>query len=227
MPCKYAGIGCNKKLPYKDIQQHENDDAFHLHLAIETANEQQKEIKAVRDELDGIRNALALKEQKDNIMAGPCLFKMTDFNQHITSKQKWYSPPFYTHPGGYKMCIRVDANGCGEGAGTHISVYTYLMQGKNDDNLPWPFVGEVTITLLNQLTDGNHYIRTISFQPDSNTSRRVVDGEKAPSGYGFPRFILHDHLHYNAVMSCEYLKDDCLYLQVKSEPKKPWLTCTI
>ena len=227
VPCKYAGIGCDKKLPQKDIKQHEIDDAFHLHLAIETVTEQQRVIKAVKDELDGIRNALALKEQKDNIMAGPCVFKMPGFSRLKYSKQTWYSPPFYTHPGGYKMCIRVDANGFGPVTGTRVSVYAYLMQGKNDDNLPWPFTGEVTITLLNQLEDENHYKRTTIFQPFGNASRRVVDGERAPNGYGFPKFFLHDHLHYNAEMSSQYLKGDCLYFQVKSEPKKPWLMCTI
>ena len=34
----------------------------------------------------------------------------------------WNSPPFYTHPHGYKLCIEVDANGCSEGEGTHISI---------------------------------------------------------------------------------------------------------
>ena len=58
--------------------------------------------------------------------------------------------------------MRVDANGNDEGKNTHVSVFGYLMKGKNDDNLPWPFTGEVTITLLNQLTDENHntYIST-------------------------------------------------------------------
>ena len=41
VPCKYAGIGCEKELPRKDLEQHEKDDSFHLHLAIETINEQQ------------------------------------------------------------------------------------------------------------------------------------------------------------------------------------------
>ena len=43
--------------------------------------------------------------------------------QHITSEQEWYSPPFDTHPGGYKMCIKVYANGRGDGADTRVSVY--------------------------------------------------------------------------------------------------------
>ena len=40
------------------------------------------------------------------------------------------SPHFCTHPGGYKMCVRVDANGFGSATGTYVSVYAYLMKGK-------------------------------------------------------------------------------------------------
>ena len=78
----------------------------------------------------------------------------------------WASPPFYTSPGGYKMCIKVHADGSGDAADTHVSVYVYLMRGKNDDNLPWPFTGEVTVTLLNQLEDENHCTPTISYSQD-------------------------------------------------------------
>ena len=228
VPCKYAGIGCDKKLPHKDIKQHENDDAFHLHLAIETVTEQQRAITAIKDELDGIRNALALKEQKDNIMAGPCVFKMPGFSRLKYSKQTWYSPPFYTYPGGYKMCIRVDANGFGPATGTGVSVYAYLMKGKNDDNLPWPFTGEVTITLLNQLEDENHYTRTISFPQYNVASMRVVDDDRG-SAIGHSKFISKDKLDYDAENFCQYLKDDCLYIRIEveaAEPVKPWLTCT-
>ena len=221
MSCKYVGIGCTKKLPHKGVQQHENDDASHLHLARETVIEQQKEIEAVRDELDGIKYTLTLKQQDDNIMAGPCVLKMTNFNQHVTSKQKWYSPPFYTQAGGYKMCIKVYASGRGDGADTHVSVFVSLMKGRNDDNLPWPFTGKVTITLLNQLEDENHHSGTMSFPPDSDVSGRVVDREIASTGYGHPKFISHAQLSYDAAKNCQYLKDDCLYLHFKVQAAKP------
>ena len=123
VPCKYAGIGCKEKLPRKDLEHHENDDSFHLHLAMETVIEQQ------------------VKEK-------PCIFKMPEFKQH---KSSWYSPPFYTRPGGYKMCVSVNANGNGDAADTHVSVFAYLMKGRNDDTLPWPFPEKVTFTRLNQL----------------------------------------------------------------------------
>ena len=80
---------------------------------------------------------------------------MPQHHQHKSSKQQWCSPPFYTSPEGYKICLGVDANGYDKGAGTHVSLYAYLMKGRNDDNLPWPFTEKITIKLLNQLADEN------------------------------------------------------------------------
>ena len=111
--------------------------------------------------------------------------------------------------------------------GTHVSVYEY-MKGRNDDNLPWPFTGEVTITLLNQLADKNHYKATIIFPQDSESSRRVVYGELALRGYGQPKFIPHTQL--DGQWNCQYLKDDCLYFRIEVtplKPVKPWLACTV
>ena len=33
------------------------------------------------------------------------------------------------------MCIRVDANGCGDGTGTHVSVFVCLMRGEYERKL--------------------------------------------------------------------------------------------
>ena len=187
-------------------------------------DEQQKEMKAVKEEQNII---------SDTVMAGqsgPCAFKMPGYTLHKSLKQEWYGPPFYSHPGGYKMRIRVDANGCLDGKGTHVSVFAHLMRGRNDDILEWPFTGKVTFTLLNQLADKHHYTATTaSFSQDLKASRRVVDGEMATTGYGQPTFISPYQLHYDAVKNCQYLKDDCLYFQIKvqaTKPVKPWLKCT-
>ena len=56
-----------------------------------------------------------------------------------------FNPPFYSGPGGYKLCIKVYANGTGKGKGTHLSVYAYLMRGDNDDYLLWPFTRIVEV----------------------------------------------------------------------------------
>ena len=261
VPCTYAGIGCEEELLRKDLEQHEKEDAIlHLQLATETVHKQQQEINELKDEIDELEEEIdeleeEIDEQREEIkkqhgemktvkdeqiilsdgitagQAGPCVFKMTKYHQHKSTKDIWYSPPFYTHPGGYKMCIKVYANGCDDGADTHVSVFAYLMRGKNDDNLPWPFTGRVGITLLNQLTDKNHYTNTVSFPQDSDeANKRILDGERAHTGYGQPTFISHNQLGYDTAKNCQYLRDDCLYFQIKvqaAKPMKPWLTCTV
>ena len=128
------------------------------------------------------------------------------------------------------MCICVDADGDGGGKGTHVSAYVYLMCGKNDDNLSWPFRGEVTITLLNQLEDKNHFTVTLVYaEMDNEANRRVVDSDRGPHGFGRHKFISNDKLGHNAEQNCQYLKDDCIYFRVTAkapDPGKPWLTCT-
>ena len=152
-------------------------------------------------------------------------YKFTGFEQHKLSEKDVYSPSFYNSPGGYKMCLKLNVLGTGSSKGTHMSVYVYLMRGENDDHLPWPFTGVVTIELLNQLEDKNHHLKIITFPSAKEVSKRVVDRERAQTGYGRPSYISHSSLGYDTDKNCQYLKDDCLYFKVKAEgvSPKPWL----
>ena len=44
-------------------------------------------------------------------------------------------PSILTTIKGYKMCLRGDAAGSGDGKGTHLSMFLYLMKGSHDDEL--------------------------------------------------------------------------------------------
>ena len=119
VPCKYAGIGCQKRPLCKDLQQHEKDDAIlHLQLAVKTVNKQQEEINELREEIDELEEEIdeqleemkkqqeeitkqqeemkAVKDEQivmsDGIMAcqaGTCIFKMTKYHHHKSSKGVW------------------------------------------------------------------------------------------------------------------------------------------
>ena len=45
-----------------------------------------------------------------------------------------------------------------------MSVYVYLMQGDNDNNLKWPFEGTIKVSLLNQLEDGQHHTKQVQHE---------------------------------------------------------------
>ena len=146
----------------------------------------------------------------------PFEFTMSEFEQHKRASDEWYSPPFYTHTHGYRMCINVDANGYGSKKGTHLSVFGCLMRGDFDDDLHWPFQGAITIQLLNQLEDSNHHTYSIDFAETANPNiiSRVTSGERAGSGCGNHTFLSHTQLGLNPDRNCQFLKDNQLKFRV-------------
>ena len=210
--CKYFTIGCEQKPLRKELNGHENNDQLHLHIAMEAILQVQDRLSTLDG--GGTTNTIT--------------FKMARFREYKALGEEFFSPPLYTHKGGYKMCIRVDANGDQSGKGTHVSVWAYLMRGENDDNLTWPFTGVVTVELLNQLADKQHHQQVITYPEgkDDDGNSRVVDRERS-NGWGRPQFIPHTDL--GPATNRQFLKDDCLYFRVTVEaaPKiKPWLTRT-
>ena len=115
------------------------------------------------------------------------------------------------------MCLKVYANGKGDGAGTHVSVYVYLMRGEHDDKLTWPFRGDITIQLVNQNEDQDHVKKIVHFTDENvaadDISGRVTSGERAKIGWGFATFISHPTLE-SAAGTKQYLKNDCLKFRV-------------
>ena len=144
----------------------------------------------------------------------PHIIRLSGFESKTRMNTIWCSTPFYTHFGGYKMCLRVNANGNGDGKGTHMSVFTHLMKGENDNNLKWPFRGTITVTLLNQLQPDNHHSDTIIYDKNGSeaTSGRVNKGRA--QGRGCNKFIPHTELSHNTEKNVVFLKYDCLYFSV-------------
>ena len=125
-------------------------------------------------------------------------------------------PPFYTHSHGYKFCVNVYPQGNGDGKGTHVSVYTYLMKGPFDDHLKWPFRVEITIQIVNQDGDHDHVERTVHYNdeiPDANAGR-VTGNKNRASGRGYPQFLAHAHLGYNRARKTQYGKDGVVIVRV-------------
>ena len=190
VPCKYSTIGCKEEVLRRDLREHERDIQQHLQVAVDSVHQQQ--ITITKQQLTIREQERKLAQVQSREM--PIKYKFTLYDQHKTANEKIYSPAFYTNPGGYKMCISVNANGNGDGRGTHVSVYAHVMKGENDDLLTWPFTGTVTVVLLNQLEDKNHYSIPIRFVPDNDTSKRVVNEEIPNTGYGFSRYISHTNM---------------------------------
>ena len=235
--CVYESLGCGVRMLRKDREKHAKQDREkHLDLSLATVrslSEQHKELTDQHNELTDQHKKLSeqhktlsdtvnlLEEQLKTLSEGDAIvFELPGYASKKENNETFYSTPFYTHPGGYKMCINVDANGYGEGEGTHVSVFTVLLEGRYDDQLHWPFQGTVTYELLNQLGDTNHH--RMVFTHDASQGMRV------DSSYGYFNFLHHSSLGHNPATKTQYLLDDTLYFRVsvKVDDHKPWLVCT-
>lgn len=119
-----------------------------------------------------------------------------------------YSPPFYTSPHGYRMCIRVYLNGDGLGKGTHISVFFVLMKSEHDCLLSWPFKQSVRFTLINQVNQANSISE--AFAPDlSSPSFQQPTGEMNVAS-GFPKFVRQSILQNE-----EFTQGNAIYIKAQ------------
>ena len=200
--CAYESLGCAVRMLRKDVEKHEKD-----------SREQHVDLSLV-----SVRSVL---EQHKTLSEGEALvFKLPGYHSKKEKNEEFYFTPFYTSPGGYKMCTSVDANGRGDGKGTHVSVFTELLKGRYDDQLHWPFLGTVTYEVLNQLADDKHYSRVCIYVADADM--------QVGSCRGFTKFFPHSSLCHDPATNTQYLLDDTLYFRVSVTVAnhKPWLVCT-
>ena len=218
--CKYKNIGCTTEMKRGDMAAHEQDDSLHLSKVLNTVVKLQDYVTELQDSNTELQEKVSKLESVANTTS--FTFKLTEFQERKDSDRRFTSPYFYTRPGGYYMAILVDANGFSR-KDMHVSVFAAVLKGKYDTELRWPFVGAVSLTLLNQLKDDNHETKILTFDLADNAR---------PTGlgkiWGFGLFTPHSKLAHNPVKNTQYLKDDTLYFRVSVNvaDQKPWLECS-
>lgn len=209
--CWYSEVGCNAELNRLSLEGHETTHQLqHLRMMMETVQRLKTSVKKLK--------------MQQQLKPPVAVFRMAKFQELKSKRRDWTSRPFYTHPDGYKMCLNVLPSGYGSGEGTHTSAFIYIMRGENDANLPWPCKAQVTIEILNQLHDEGHCSDTVDLEERNAT--QVIEGATG-NGYGLERFVAHEDLHYNVGADIQYLKDDCLYFQIRTSCDsiyRPWLS---
>ena len=210
--CDFKSIGCEAKLPRKRLSSHLTDSkAQAAHMLLQT-----KQLMLLKEENKQLKQQIEkLTKDFEKYQIGtplcPVELIITNFEKHKKDGDYWSSPPFYTHPKGYKMCLVVYAGGCGDGVNTHISLFLTLMKGEYDEQLKWPLRGNFTIHLMSQDGDERYsHIRTITYDISTSGSNencnRVVDGKVSLGTY---KFIAH------SMLKPMYLQNDYLKFYIK------------
>ena len=207
IPCKFAFAGCEAKVKRESMKEH-LDETKDEHLELTASKCKNLEVQQTN-----LMLAFTKISPKPVFIPPPDII-MTDFERYKKGNQGWFSATFYTHIGGYRMCLGVVANGLDSGKGTHVSVSVVMMKGEFDSHLKWPFKGEITVELVNQKEGGENYERKPVEHTDEcdDSFKRVTKGDRG-KGWGYADFISHSDL-YKPEEDKEYLVNDTLIFRI-------------
>ena len=188
-----------QKLEERDTQIHalreslrkQQDDFEH------SARQHDIHVKTLAENLGSRINSLHIE-----LGVPPYEITLTDYQVIKDQPSSYSSPPMYTHSGGYKFDVTIWPCGWESGRGTHVSVTIDSIE--QDTELAYPAKFIITLELLNQHRDGNHYTKELEW-----TVNKPGDSEGSDN-----QFISHDDLKYNFEKQTQYLRNDCLKFRV-------------
>ncbi len=136
-------------------------------------------------------------------------FTITEYSKKCWDNEAYISPEFYSMDSedAYNLAIKIETNGDVDDRGTHISAYVMVKTGKYDADISWPFIGKVTLTLMNQQENKNHHSVTITMDATQN----LHPGDN----FGYSQYIsLAELACCDDKGNTQYLKDDKLRFRV-------------
>ena len=164
--------------------------------------------------LEKLDQKLAAVEQRIELNTLSLGLNHTFFLEHFSVEKsknkvdKWKSPAMFTHVGGYKFCVGVDANGCLGCRGSGLYVALYAMPGEHDQYLVWPAAARFTLELVNQCRGQSAVAETedLRWKRPTKPHAFLCAFQRISMGH-CPTFIEHYNL-------AEYLCADALQFNV-------------
>ena len=200
--CPFTSAGCTVKLPRREMEDHENKAMCqHLRMMMSVV-----QLKPPQEPPAAVSVTTNQSEYLVNLP--PVKFTISVFTKKKECNAEWMSPPFYTHPQGYKFCLVVYPNGY-VSTNTHMSVGVLLLE-EDDVNIACHLEIGFMIDLLNWREDKQNCQEVIDFNSASNLVTRK-GMRRSPI---FNKFIPHSSLSYNSTTNTEYLQNDCVRLRV-------------
>ena len=217
--CELKELGCNVKVPRKDIPKHmEESTQSHLLLVTMHTNEQVRSLqqqhvatlKKLTDTEDKLLTTQRQLEEKDREIhdlkdrvemietnTSSVQFIFNGYSKYKGAQKTWNKgPEFYTYPTRYRM---------------QVSLYfryetkcvdfklTNLPSG-HDASLQWPMSCTMTVTMFNQAGDHDHYVQTMDLDVGKGDYNNLMD--------------IHCNTIDHPPPGVQYLKNDSLKLRV-------------
>ena len=173
-----------------------------------------KQQRMLEEKLEEKDHQIKILEEQQNrsqieIRIPPYYITLSNFRDIKARGSNFRSQLMYTHTTRHKFYLVLEPNGpeMGEGHGTYIAVVVYSVKGDYEDEFNLPARFTITLELLNQHRDQDHYKRDI----ECEVTRESI----YPSSIGHDyKFIPHVDLEWNAYEQTQYLKNDCLKFRI-------------
>ena len=171
VPCHHSSIGCNIMIKREELLSHDQECmSFCLQRAVEDIHRLKCDLESAKQEIHELRRdkehmSIDLKQEICKLKAQTFKIPVIKMPNYSRKKKNWTSPDFYVSTDSYKMALKVTTSKWL--FKEYIYCYLALLPGEYDDTLEWPFQGEVTVELLNQLEDRGHSKKTIHFNKDT------------------------------------------------------------
>ena len=210
--CKYQSLGCEVRLLRKHMDEHLRDKETHLDLAMATTSELVAKLNKVEFEYSvSIRNlekqmSAVLKKTSTEVQLPPPVppskpwlkedlfprYPPCTLRVELDGDRGGVSPHFFSHPGGYRLELRV---------GRYIGYYINPVDHPDNYSLKWPIKIIVNTVILNQEEDNDHYHKEYSRKitsPKLSLWSILRSPETLP-----PRFIKKDNSLYVKITSVD------------------------
>ena len=179
----------------KKKNEHLQNDIENVQKSYDQLERKQDAIKADIDE-----KCVYLQTHTTPLPVPPFYFTVPNFEQYLQNNLAYKSVAFYSHPCGYKMYVSIFPNSTGSYSGTHLHLCVNIQRGEFDDQLQWPFKGEVTIQVYNRTTEKWSNEKTIVLTKEECRMEHVQRcvGVSSNMGWGYTNFLSHSELkkHY-------------------------------
>ena len=225
--CEYHNVGCEERMMRKELEKHMKEKMEqhlgltkdHLASTKDDATQAKKQLRQMKGKMELLQKGVI--EATDDLVeciatqpsipTVPVIVRMAGFSQLKEHNEIWTSPSFSSQIDGtsFTMCLKVYANGNGDGIGKYMSVELHVISGGSEVGI-FPKT-EFDVRLLSQTdhTDG-HVVSVrgnVLFFLMRGLSSFEDDYTKLAS---CSCFLSHRHLQANS----QFLKDNCLYFKV-------------
>ena len=189
VPCSYKKYGC-VGIKRKDMDTHETDFIV-------------KHFRIMNTRVDALKTQVnTLTEDQCKLYNKVLEWEIKGVRDKFEKKEKLYSDPFYVNK--YKFqgiaCFDTKDN-------NQLVIFVRLCVGLLDDSLKWPFLGKITLTLVNLERPDNSITRSYLTEGKHMFKRRTKD----ESGYGFGSFATKEDVLK------KFSKDDSIQIKIEIE----------